>query len=137
MVRVPETDYDFQVRGIEIEGGNDPGVDVQYPWEDIPRRYHRHRVHVASFYVDRTPVTNAEFKKFLDATSYHPKDDHNFLRDWKNGSLPRRLGEKTGDLGLDRGCARLCQMGGQASAPRMGMAVGRAISRWPDLSLGK
>jgi iron(II)-dependent oxidoreductase len=88
MVRIPEADYDFQVRGIEIEGGNDPGVDVQYPWEDVPRRFHRHRVHVTSFYVDRTPVTNAEFKKFLDATSYHPKDDHNFLRDWKNGSYP-------------------------------------------------
>ncbi len=88
MVRIPESDYDFRVRGIEIEGGNDPGVDVQYPWEDAPRRSHRHRVHVASFYVDRTPVTNAEFKKFLDATSYHPKDDHNFLRDWKNDSYP-------------------------------------------------
>jgi gamma-glutamyl hercynylcysteine S-oxide synthase len=88
MVRIPEGDYDFQVRGIEIEGGNDPGVDVQYPWEDVPRRFHRHRVHVTSFYVDRTPVTNAEFKKFLDVTSYHPKDDHNFLREWKNGSYP-------------------------------------------------
>jgi gamma-glutamyl hercynylcysteine S-oxide synthase len=88
MVRIPEGDYDFQVRGIEIEGGNDPGVDVQYPWEDIPHRSHRHRMHVASFYVDRTPVTNAEFKKFLDASGYRPKDDHNFLRDWKNGRYP-------------------------------------------------
>jgi iron(II)-dependent oxidoreductase len=88
MIRIPEADYDFQVHGIEIEGGNDPGVDVQYPWEDIPRRFHRHRVHVGSFFIDRTPVTNMEFKKFLDATSYHPKDDHNFLRDWKNGSYP-------------------------------------------------
>ena len=24
-----------------IEGGNDVGVDVQYPWEDAPRRYHQ------------------------------------------------------------------------------------------------
>jgi formylglycine-generating enzyme required for sulfatase activity len=88
MIRIPEADYDFHVRGIEIEGGNDPGVDVQYPWEDLPRRFHRHRVHTGSFFIDRTPVTNAEFKKFLDATSYHPKDDHNFLRDWKNGSYP-------------------------------------------------
>jgi len=88
MVRIPEGDYDFQVRGIEIEGGNDPGVDVQYPWEDIPHRSHRHRMHVASFYVDRAPVTNAEFKKFLDASSYRPKDDHNFLRDWKDRSYP-------------------------------------------------
>jgi iron(II)-dependent oxidoreductase len=88
MVRIPAADYDFQVRGIEIEGGNDPGVDVQYPWEDVGRRIHRHRVHVASFYIDRAPVTNAEFKSFVDATHYHPKDDHNFLRDWNNGAYP-------------------------------------------------
>lgn len=88
MVRIPESDYDFQVHGIEIEGGNDPGVDVQYAWEDVPRRYHTHRLHIASFYIDRTPVTNAEFKRFLDATHYHPSDGHNFLRDWKNGSYP-------------------------------------------------
>jgi formylglycine-generating enzyme required for sulfatase activity len=88
MVRIPEGDFDFQVRGIEIEGGNDPGVDVQYPWEDTPRRFHHHRIHIGSFYFDRTPVTNTEFKRFLTATNYHPKDDHNFLRDWKNGSYP-------------------------------------------------
>jgi len=94
MVRIPGGDYDFQVRGIEIEGGNDPGVDVQYPWEDSAHRFHRHQVHVATFYMDRTPVTNAEFKKFLTATNYHPKDDHNFLRDWKNGSYPEGWGNK-------------------------------------------
>ena len=41
-----------------------------------------------SFYIDQYPVTNAEFKKFLDATHYHPQDDLNFLRDWKNGTYP-------------------------------------------------
>ncbi len=89
MVRIPEGDFDFQVSGIEIEGGNDPGVDVQYPWEDLPRRYHHHRLHIHPFYIDRTPVTNAEFKKFLDAAHYHPQDDHNFVRDWKGGNFPR------------------------------------------------
>ena len=88
MVRIPEGDYDFQVHGIEIEGGNDPGVDVQYPWEDSPRRTHRHHIHVHGFYIDRVPVTNAEFKKFMDATHYHPSDDHNFLSDWKGGTYP-------------------------------------------------
>jgi iron(II)-dependent oxidoreductase len=88
MVRIPKVEYDFQVRGIEVEGGNDPGVDVHYPWEDTPRRAHRHRVHVASFFIDRTPVTNAEFKRFLDASHYRPKDDHNFLRNWTNGNYP-------------------------------------------------
>src|SRR5260221_14470336 len=40
MQQIPEGDFDFAVRGIEIEGGNDPGVDVQYPWENSPRRSH-------------------------------------------------------------------------------------------------
>ena len=88
MVRIPGADYDFEVHGIEIEGGNDPGVDVQYPWEDMPRRFHQHRVHIPAFYIDRAPVTNAQFREFMDKAGYHPKDDHNFLRDWKNGSLP-------------------------------------------------
>jgi iron(II)-dependent oxidoreductase len=88
MVRIPEGNYDFRVSGIEIEGGNDPGVDVQYPWEDAPRRFHRHQMHVHAFFIDRTLVTNAEFKKFVDATHYRPKDDHNFLRAWKDGMYP-------------------------------------------------
>ncbi len=86
MVKVPEADFLFKVSGIEIEGFNDIGVDVQYPWEDSPRRFHEHPMHVTPFYIDKYPVTNAEFKKFIDSTHYHPKDDLNFLRDWKNGS---------------------------------------------------
>jgi formylglycine-generating enzyme required for sulfatase activity len=88
MVRIPEADFEFHAAGIMIEGGNDVAVDVQYPWEDVPRRFHLHKMHIKSFYIDKYPVTNAEFKRFLEATQYHPKDDHNFLRDWKNGNYP-------------------------------------------------
>ncbi len=88
MVKVPAGDFDFRVQGIEIEGDGDIGVDVQYPWEDSPRRFHDHPMHIASFWIDKYPVTNAQFKKFLDATHYHPKDDLNFLRDWSNGTYP-------------------------------------------------
>jgi len=88
MIRISAADFDFQVDGIEIEGGNDVGVDQQYPWEDSPRRYHHHKLHINAFYIDRCPVTNAEFKKFLDASHYHPQDAHNFLRDWKDGHYP-------------------------------------------------
>jgi formylglycine-generating enzyme required for sulfatase activity len=76
------------VRGIEIEGSNDVEVDVQYPWEDTPRRFHEHKMQIHSFYMDKYPVTNAEFKRFLDASHYHPQNDLNFLRDWKNGMYP-------------------------------------------------
>jgi formylglycine-generating enzyme required for sulfatase activity len=88
LVKIPEADFDFRVSGIEIEGFNDVGVDVQYPWEDSPRRFHDHPTYVKSFWIDKYPVTNAQFKKFLDATHYHPQDDLNFLRDWKNGTFP-------------------------------------------------
>jgi iron(II)-dependent oxidoreductase len=88
MVRVPAGDFTFKVDGIEVEGFNDVGVDEQYPWEDSPRRHHLHRLRVDSFWIDRYPVTNAQFKKFLDAAHYHPKDDSNFLRDWQNSMYP-------------------------------------------------
>jgi gamma-glutamyl hercynylcysteine S-oxide synthase len=88
MLKIPAADFAFDVAGIEVEGLNDMDVDVQYPWEDSPRRFHSHPLHIDSFYIDKYPVTNAQFKKFLDATHYHPKDDLNFLRDWKNGTYP-------------------------------------------------
>lgn len=88
MVKIPAADFDFKIAGIEIEGFNDIGVDVQYPWEDSPRRYHDHPMHINSFWIDKYPVTNAQFKKFLEATHYHPQDDLNFLRDWSNGNYP-------------------------------------------------
>jgi iron(II)-dependent oxidoreductase len=88
MVKIPAADFLFEVSGIEIEGSNEMGVDVQYPWENSPRRFHRHSLHIDSFYIDKFPVTNAEFKKFLDATHFHPKDDLNFLRDWNDGMYP-------------------------------------------------
>jgi formylglycine-generating enzyme required for sulfatase activity len=94
MVKIPEGDFLFKTAGIEIEGSNNLGVDVQYPWEDSPRRYHEHSIHMTSFYMDKYPVTNAEFKKFVDASHYHPADDHNFLRDWRNGNYLPGWNEK-------------------------------------------
>lgn len=88
MVSIPGGDYLFKVEGIEIEGDDDIAVDVQYPWEDSARRFHEHRMQIKPFYIDKYPVTNAAFKKFLDASHYHPTDDLNFLKDWKNGAYP-------------------------------------------------
>jgi formylglycine-generating enzyme required for sulfatase activity len=89
MVRIPGGSFDFKVRGTEIEGDDKAGVDVQYPWENSPRRFHEKEMHVSPFFIDKFPVTNAQFKQFLDATHYAPKDSLNFLRDWtKNGSSP-------------------------------------------------
>jgi gamma-glutamyl hercynylcysteine S-oxide synthase len=94
MVKIPAGDYVFKVQGIEIEGQDDVGVDVQYSSEDSPRRFHEHRMHVNSFYLDKYTVTNAGFKKFLDATHYHPQDGLSFPRDWKNDSYPQGWDKK-------------------------------------------
>jgi formylglycine-generating enzyme required for sulfatase activity len=95
MVNIPATDwFRFEVHGIEIEGGNDIGVDVQYPWEDAPRRYHSHEMKLGSFLLDKYPVTNEQFKKFIDAAHYSPADSHNFLNDWKNGTYPEGWAKK-------------------------------------------
>ena len=88
MVKIPGGPFDFTVVGMEIEGGGSVGVDVQYPWEDSPRRFHEKTMQVAPFFIDKYPVTNAQFKQFMDATDYTPKDMMNFLRDWKNGAYP-------------------------------------------------
>ncbi len=89
MVKIPGASFIFRVRGTEIEGSSMNGVDVQYPWEDSPRRFHEHTMTIKPFYIDKFPVTNAQFKQFLDATHYAPRDPGNFLRDWKNGAYPQ------------------------------------------------
>ena len=94
MVNIPEADFVFRVNGIEIEGMNDDGVDFQYSWENSARRYHEQKVHIKTFSIDKYPVTNADYKRFLDATHYHPADDHNFLKDWTHGTYPAGWGIK-------------------------------------------
>ena len=89
MIRISGGDFLFKVEGIEIEGSDDIGVDVQYPWEDSRPPLPRHRMQIKPFYIDKYPVTNAQFKKFLDASHYHPKDDLNFLKDWKGEHIQR------------------------------------------------
>ena len=88
MTRIPSADYVFRVHGIELEGGDGLGVDVQYSWESAPVRYHEEKLNIKSFWLDTYPVTNGQFKRFLLAAHYHPEDDGNFLKDWKNGAFP-------------------------------------------------
>lgn len=96
MVLIPATDkFEFDVNGVMIEGDELPkGVDVQYPWENTAGRSHHHVMPVYAFYIDRYPVTNAQFKTFMDATHYRPKDGHNFLKYWRNGQYPAGCANK-------------------------------------------
>ncbi len=88
MLAIPAGSFDFAVGGVEIEGQTWEGNDVQYPWEDSARRGHRHRLQMSAFFIDRTPVTNAQYREFLQASGWRPRDPHNFLRHWRDGAPP-------------------------------------------------
>ena len=94
MVDIPEGNFMFKVDGTEIAGLDKVGVDVQYPWESSPRGYHEHVVHIKRFWIDKYPVTNVQFKQFLETAHYRPKDSINFLRDWKDGTFPEGWGNR-------------------------------------------
>jgi gamma-glutamyl hercynylcysteine S-oxide synthase len=65
---------------VEIPGGEYPiGRDSG----DFLDRYEkpRHMVTVATFYIDKTEVTNLDYKKFMDATGHSPPNS------WQNGQM--------------------------------------------------
>lgn len=51
------------------------------------RRFSRN-VSFPRFAMDETPVTNAQFARFLAASRYRPKHLENFLKHWPQGQLP-------------------------------------------------
>jgi iron(II)-dependent oxidoreductase len=90
MIHIPAVKgYRFEGRGVMIEGNELPtAIGVQRPWQEHPSRDNYHDLDIPAFYIDKYPVTNEQFKQFIDATGYAPRDGHNFLRDWINGSYP-------------------------------------------------
>jgi iron(II)-dependent oxidoreductase len=53
-----------------------------------PVHYPTDTLQMPSFYMDKHPVTNAQFQTFLEQSSYRPLDTTHFLKHWKNGSIP-------------------------------------------------
>jgi formylglycine-generating enzyme required for sulfatase activity len=56
---------------------------IPYPQEDEDSIFN-----MRSFYMDIHLVTNAQFKKFMDASRYRPADTSGFLRHWIKGNYP-------------------------------------------------
>jgi iron(II)-dependent oxidoreductase len=96
MVKIPAiNNYQFESVGVMIEGNELPlAIGVQHPWETHPSRSQKHQMNIEPFYMDEYPVTNQQFKKFIDATRYHPADDHNFLKYWINSTYPAGTGDQ-------------------------------------------
>jgi len=60
-------------------------VGVQFPWETHPGRSHQHLMDIIPFTATKYPITNEQYKIFLDESGWQPKDPHNWLKHW-NGS---------------------------------------------------
>ncbi|HEV2355131.1 MAG TPA: formylglycine-generating enzyme family protein [Puia sp.] len=56
---------------------------IPYPKQDVDSVFR-----MPAFLMDRFPVTNAAFKRFLDASHYRPADTANFLKHWIQGHIP-------------------------------------------------
>ena len=78
MVLIPGGDFDFKVEGLEVAGGEELGVDVQYPWEEAPHRHHDRHLNIPTFYIDRFPVTNSQFKQFTEFRKVSPQGRSQF-----------------------------------------------------------
>ncbi len=76
MIRIPSGKFMFKV--------TDGDAFIPYPSEGINQSYD-----MPSFYIDKFPVTNIEFKKFIESTSYKPTDPDNFLKHWTNGVIAK------------------------------------------------
>jgi formylglycine-generating enzyme required for sulfatase activity len=73
MVKIPAGLFTMQVvNGDEF---------ISYPEQGYPNT-----ISMKGFYMDKHPVTNKQFKIFIDNTKYYPADTVNFLKHWINGN---------------------------------------------------
>lgn len=75
MVQIPQGSFTFRTTHGD--------AFIPYPEYRQGRQYQ-----MAAFLMDRHPVTNAQFKAFLDQSGYSPVDPANFLRHWQGGDYP-------------------------------------------------
>lgn len=62
-----------------------PGTLI--PFIPLPGAGDTKEISMPSYFMDRYPVTNIEFKEFLDSSGYIPEDTTNFLAHWADGKI--------------------------------------------------
>jgi formylglycine-generating enzyme required for sulfatase activity len=82
MVEIPSGTFKFKTARSFLS----PNEAIPYPDYSDGRV-----VGVSRLFMDEYPVTNAQFRSFLKATHYKPKDTTNFLKHWTAGSPPKGL----------------------------------------------
>jgi formylglycine-generating enzyme required for sulfatase activity len=81
MSEIPAGRYTFVMAATDV-----PNPVIPYPDYSKPRE-----VMMEEFFIDTYPVTNLQFRDFMRAAHYVPKDTVNFLRHWVNGAPPKDL----------------------------------------------
>jgi gamma-glutamyl hercynylcysteine S-oxide synthase len=76
MVSIPEGPFIFHC--------SNGDAFIPYPAQDTGNLFL-----MDAFYMDKYPVTNADFEKFVRATKYKPADTVNFLKHWVKGKVPK------------------------------------------------
>lgn len=99
MVLVSGTHFNMKIAHPRRECGCylDPGAAEEtgkdFRWGDPHWQEIQHDIHVdvKPFFIDACEVTNAEYRRFLDATGYRPKHAERFLAHWQEGRIPAGL----------------------------------------------
>ena len=90
MVLVPAGKYTMQVEyrwreGLTLDSLISDDRGLRYSMAE--------EVYLPAFYIDRTEVTNKQFKQFLEAGGYQPEWPKNFLMHWRKGTYPKGKGD--------------------------------------------
>jgi formylglycine-generating enzyme required for sulfatase activity len=101
MVHIPGGPVRMRLKHMRRECGcyPDPGTPPDH-WRDFlwgspfdGEITHDHTAEVRAFFVDEAEISNAEFKRFLEASGYRPKHPENFLKHWPDGVMPADIAE--------------------------------------------
>ena len=99
MVAVPPAaDFDYDVTA-QIDQGSDsqlywenPQVTSADPNSPAANAFKTHsmRLPIEGFWMDKHPVTTAEYGAYLSSSQYRPVDSYNFLHNWNGSRTPPR-----------------------------------------------
>lgn len=91
MVAIPAATFSMTVEFLTRECGFYDSVPREgATWGDLHKpRLFTHEARVGPCAMDLTPVTNAQFAAFLQATGYQPRHPENFLKHWQDKAPPQ------------------------------------------------
>jgi formylglycine-generating enzyme required for sulfatase activity len=95
MIAIPAATFDMETKFRNRECGFRQVPGLGQPTHPS-QRLHRivgvqQHVQFSPYAIDLTPVTNADYVRFLKATRYKPRHGKNFLKHWVNGKPPMGL----------------------------------------------